>query len=138
MTTTGRIWYLGSNKVWTSSLDRVAFGRLRTTPFDRLIPSGAGTTLAPIEDAFKFRPCRGGRRPSCPSRIRVDRAATLGAAGWGSLPRRRRGRRALFPARGGPGLGSVGCSPYKPMLLIREANGYKAEGFSRQRVLYDP
>ena len=31
----------------------------------------------------------------------------------------------------------VGCSPDKPMLSIvaREANGYKAEGFSRQRVL---
>ena len=44
-----------------------------------------------------------------------------------------------LPARGGVGLGSVWCSPDKPdavdQFVAREANGYKAEGFSRQRVL---
>ena len=45
-----------------------------------------------------------------------------------------------LPARGGPGLGSVGCGPDKPMhesvdqLVAREADGYKADRFSRQRV----
>ena len=42
------------------------------------------------------------------------------------------------PARGGPGLNSVGCSPDKPgdavdQFVAREANGYKAQGFSIDR-----
>ena len=42
-----------------------------------------------------------------------------------------------LPARGGgPGLGSVACSPYKPMISVDqfvegEADGYKAEGSHR-------
>ena len=45
-----------------------------------------------------------------------------------------------LPARGGPGLGSVGYSPDKPMLesvdqfVAREADGYNADVFSRKRV----
>ena len=45
-----------------------------------------------------------------------------------------------LPARGGPGRGSVGCSPLKrdkPMLLITSSHEkHKAEGFSRQGDFY--
>ena len=45
-----------------------------------------------------------------------------------------------LPARGGPGLGASGTDGQPrqtdavDQFVAREANGYKAEGFSRQRV----
>ena len=39
-----------------------------------------------------------------------------------------------LPARGGPGLGASGAADAVDQFIAREANGYKAEGFSRQKV----
>ena len=40
-----------------------------------------------------------------------------------------------LPARAGLGLGLPGQTDAVDQFVAREANGYKAEGFSRQRVL---
>ena len=117
---------------------------------DRRFPHRAGGAL-PLADRGLSPRHRGPPRPGRRVHARgvYGRTSALGSAETDAAAlASRRGSVMGLPARGGPGPGSVECSPGPKSqqtdaasvdqfrVVAREANGYKAVGFSRQRVLY--